>query len=81
MFRSFLAISGLDYLKKAQKILQSKLSRQGIAKETGILYSTVRTMVSRPDRLNYTSWLNIMLLAEYHDRLERKDSENDDGPA
>lgn len=38
-------------------------------------------MVSRPDRLNYTSWLNVMLLAEYHDRLERKDSENDDGPA
>ena len=38
-------------------------------------------MVSRPDRLNYTSWLNVMLLAEYHDRLERKDSENDEGPA
>lgn len=81
MFRSFLAISSLDYLKKTQKILQSKLSRQGIAKEPGISYSTVRTMVSRPDRLNYTSWLNVMLLAEYHDRLDLKDSENDDGPA
>lgn len=75
-----MAISSLGYLKKTQKILQSKLSRQGIAKETGIPYSTVGTMVSRLDRINYTSWLNVMLLAEYHDRLERKDSENDDGP-
>lgn len=76
-----LSSTSLDYLKKAQNVLQSKLSRQDIAKETGIPYSTIRTMVSRPDRLNYTSWLNVMLLAEYHDRLERKDSENDNGPA
>ena len=67
--------TSLIYLKKAQMVLESKMNRQDIAKETGISYATIRTMVTRPERLNSTSWLNVMLLAEYYDRiLPRLDS-------
>ena len=61
--------TSLIYLKKAQMVLESKMNRQDIAKETGISYATIRTMVTRPERLNSTSWLNVMLLAEYYDRI------------
>lgn len=67
----------LIYLKKAQMVLESKMNRQNIAKETGIPYATIRTMVTRPERLNSTSWLNVMRLAEYYDRiLPRLDKSN-----
>ena len=85
---SKLSNTSLNYLKKAQMVLRSRLNRQDIAKETGIPYATVRTMVTRPERLNSTSWLNVMLLAEYYDRilprLDRSDLEMEqdgDSPA
>lgn len=70
--------ASLLYLKKAQMVLKSK-NPQEIVKETGIPSDDVRAM-ARLERLDMAeegssasfvrrSWLDVMLLAEYYDRI------------
>lgn len=58
----------MAYLNKARTLLSLKANRKHIAKETGIPYATIRTMVSRPERLENTTWIKVMELAAYYDK-------------
>lgn len=59
--------TSLSYLKKAQLVLKSK-NQQEIVKETGIPHDDVKTM-TKLERLDMAGWLDVMLLAEYYDRI------------
>lgn len=65
------------YLKKAQAVLASKKA-QDIVKETGIPHDDVIAM-TKLERLDMAGWLDVMLLANYYDRiLPRLDEEESD---